>query len=312
MSSTSFFNTITSTSSSALDSVDRNVSKGLKFLGNQYIHHTLLAVLILYAAHFAPKINLPFAKVLDNYAVKFICVFLLTYLLGNSVKVALVSSLVIVVGAMAIKKITNQENLAVSVLNEMKLNKKEHFSLDEMKDSVVNKSSEVLSYGKNKVSSLSETVMSYGSSALSNIESTSEDVLSYGEHKLADVKTFGSGMLNKAESLLESEPVALAPKATKTLDLSNTAAADHSNTLGKDLNTDEIKKIQKVVEEQVSLQNQLNQSEEEVKQPVGVCMGNSSLQGDNLYGWNINLDDAKYDVVKGYTDLSSEHKYAPL
>lgn len=309
MSSTSFFNTITSTSSSALDSVDRNVSKGLKFLGNQYIHHTLLAVLILYAAHFAPKINVPVAKVLDNFAVKFICVFLLTYLLGNSVKVALISAIVIVVGAMVIKKFNNQENLAVSVLAEMK---KEHFSLDEMKDSVINKSSEVLSYGKDKVYGLSETAMSYRGSALSNIESTSEDVLLYGEHKLSDIKTFGSGMLNKAESLLESEPRALGPKATKSLDLNNTAAADHSNTLGKDLNTDEIKKIQKVIEEQVSLQSQQSQSQPQAKEPVGVCMGNSELQGDNLYGWNVNLDDAKYDVVKGYTDLSSEHNYAPL
>ena len=302
MSSTSFFNSVTSTASSVVDSVDRKVTSGLHFLGNSYIHNTLLVIFILYAAHFAPKLNLPFLHVLDNYAVKFISVFLLTYLLSNSVKVSLVSALVIVVGSLVLKKVNKK--------------KQENFSLDTLTSGVKSSAESALNYGENilgGVKSSAESALNYGENVLGGVKSRAESALTYGENKLHDL---GSGMLNKAESLLDFEPVAaevVSQKVGKGLDVNVVAAADHSGTLGKDLDTDAIKKLQKVVEEQSMASAESVQALSESEQvPVGVCMGRAQERGDTPAGWNVNLDDGAYDSVKGYTQMNEERVYSPF
>jgi hypothetical protein len=50
------------------------------------------------------------AGLLGNYAVKFIYVFLLAYLLSKSVKVSIVTTVVIVIGIFILKKFGNNEN----------------------------------------------------------------------------------------------------------------------------------------------------------------------------------------------------------
>jgi hypothetical protein len=288
--SSSFVSTITSTSESVMNSVDTHVSRGLHFLGNKYLHNLLLVILILYAVYFAPRMNLPFAKVLDNYAVKFICVFLLAYLLSKSVRVGLLVAVVIVVGALLSKKLNNFE-------------KQEHFSVSAESEMVMDAGSNVVSYGENKLSAASEMIMDVGS-----------NIVSYGESKSEELLTRSGTIFT--ESLLESEP-----RAISSEELHEKAAADHTGTLGKDLNTDEIKKIQKVVQEQAMAQAQeiaqvadseASSQQENVPEPAGVCMGRAAAQMNNVYGWNVNLDDGTYDTVKGYTSMYEEREYAPV
>ena len=317
MSSSSFVSTITSTSESVMNSVDTHVSRGLHFLGNKYLHNLLLVILILYAVYFAPRMNLPFAKVLDNYAVKFICVFLLAYLLSKSVRVGLLVAVVIVVGALLSKKLNNsdkQEHFSVSAASEMVMDAGSNVvSYGENKikvgsEMVMDVGSNVVSYGENKIKAGSEMVMDVGSNVVSYGETKSEELLTRGGNALS---TIGSGMLNKAESLLESEP-----RAISSEELHEKAAADHTGTLGKDLNTDEIKKIQKVVQEQAMAQvaaaSEASSQQENVPEPAGVCMGRAAAQMNNVYGWNVNLDDGTYDTVKGYTSMYEEREYAPV
>lgn len=312
MSSTSLFNSVTSATSSVVDSVDRNVTRGLRFLGNSYIHNTLLVIFILYAAHFAPKLNLPFLHVLDNYAVKFICVFLLAYLLSTSVKVSLVAALVVVVGSLVLKKVNKQENMVNRYYN------KEKFSLDTLTSEIKSKSEGALNYGSEIVTDVksgAEGVLNYGSGLVTGVRTRAEEALEYGENKLGSLRNIGSGMLNKAESLLEAEPVAAETvhKAVNGVNLNTAAAADHSGTLGKDLNTDAIKKLQKVVEEQAQVVYQVDsESSQETQEPVGVCMGRTMDRGDTPSGWNVDLDDVKYDDVKGYTSMNEEREYSPF
>lgn len=309
MSSTSFFNSITSSTSSVVDSVDKKVTRGLHFLGNSYIHNTLLVVFILYAAYFAPKLNLPFLHVLDNYAVKFISVFLLTYLLSNSVKVSLVAALVIVVGALVLKKFNKQENYE----NKKEQEKREHEKREHGKNHSKKENFSLVTL-TDGVKSRAEGVLTYGESVAGSVKSRAEGVLNYGGNKLHDL---GSGMLNKAESLLNSEPVGaevVSQKTGKGLDVNVAAAADHSGTLGKDLNTDAIKKLQQVVQEQsmASAESEQVLGESEQQLPVGVCMGRLQERGENPSGWNVDLDDGYYDSVKGYTRMREEREYSPF
>lgn len=108
--SSSSFNSIKSFSASALDKTDKVLTKSLSFLSNNYLYTAILVLLILYAPAAAPMLSKSIAGILGNYAVKFIYVFLLSYLLSKSVKVSLVTTVVIVVGIFVLKKFGTNEN----------------------------------------------------------------------------------------------------------------------------------------------------------------------------------------------------------
>lgn len=98
-------------STKAIDTTDRVLTKSLGFLSNNYLRNLILVLLILYAPLAAPMAGQAIAKLLNNYAVKFIYIFLLAYLLSKSVKVALASAVIIVVGIFILKKLNiNYEN----------------------------------------------------------------------------------------------------------------------------------------------------------------------------------------------------------
>jgi hypothetical protein len=107
--SSSSFNSIKSFSASALDKTDKVLTKTLSIFSNNYIYTAVLVLLILYAPAAAPMISKPIAGILGNYAIKFIYVFLLSYLLSKSVKISLVTTVVIVVGIFVLKKFNNNE-----------------------------------------------------------------------------------------------------------------------------------------------------------------------------------------------------------
>jgi predicted PurR-regulated permease PerM len=101
------FDSVKSFSANALDTTDKVLTKSLRFLSNNYINNIVLVLLLLYAPVAAPMISPAIVGILGNYAVKFIYVFLLAYLLSKSVKVSLLTSLVIVIGMFIIKKLSS-------------------------------------------------------------------------------------------------------------------------------------------------------------------------------------------------------------
>ena len=114
----SSINSVKSLSMRALDKTDRVLAKSLGFLSNSYIYTVVLVILILYAPAAAPMISNSIVKLLGNYAVKLVYIFLLAYLLSKSVKVALLTSVVIVVGIFLLKQFNLNENLDGSVGSE--------------------------------------------------------------------------------------------------------------------------------------------------------------------------------------------------
>ncbi len=108
--SSSSFNSVKSFSASALDKTDKVLTSALRVFSNNYLYTVVLVLLILYAPAAAPMLSKSVAGILGNYAVKFIYVFLLAYLLSKSVKISLVTTVVIVVGIFVLKKFGNNEN----------------------------------------------------------------------------------------------------------------------------------------------------------------------------------------------------------
>jgi hypothetical protein len=108
--SSSSFNSVKSFSVSALDKTDQVLTKSLSFLSNNYLYTVILVLLILYAPAAAPMLSKSMVGLLGNYAVKFIYIFLLSYLLSKSVKVSIVTTVAIVVGIFILKKFSNNEN----------------------------------------------------------------------------------------------------------------------------------------------------------------------------------------------------------
>ncbi len=112
-SSSSRFGSLKSLSSSALNKTDSVLSKWLKGFSNQYLFNIVLIVLILYAPVAAPKLGKSFSGLLNNYIVKIVYVFFLAYLLSNrNIKVAVVTSLIIVIGMFLLKRFESNENFA--------------------------------------------------------------------------------------------------------------------------------------------------------------------------------------------------------
>ena len=135
----SSFNSVKSISMRALDKTDKVLTKSLRFLSNSYVYTLILVILILYAPVAAPMLSSSIVNLLGNYAVKLVYVFLLAYLLSKSVKVALLTSVVIVVGIFLLKQFNVNENLDGSVSGETKTQKIESDpSLSQDSDSSVN------------------------------------------------------------------------------------------------------------------------------------------------------------------------------
>jgi hypothetical protein len=107
-SSSSIRNSLSSTQN-ALSSTGKHIDKALSVLKqNKYVFAFLVILLLMYAPYAAPKINQHVEGVLKNYAAKFIYIFLLSYLLTNSVGVATVVSLVITIGALFLRKLESE------------------------------------------------------------------------------------------------------------------------------------------------------------------------------------------------------------
>lgn len=96
---------ITTTTSNLLSSAESTVDSTLKKLSNNYVSTLLLVVLIAYAPLAAPKLHPHLVGILGNYAVKFVWLFLLAYLLSKNVRVSVVASLVVVLVAIILKKL---------------------------------------------------------------------------------------------------------------------------------------------------------------------------------------------------------------
>jgi len=113
LSASSVINTV----SSSLSSAESTVEKSLSLLSNKYINNLLLVLLVAYLPYAAPSIGKSMVGVLNNYAVKFIYIFLLAYVLSKnistkgSVKVATVTALIIVLGILILKNMDGSEHL---------------------------------------------------------------------------------------------------------------------------------------------------------------------------------------------------------
>ncbi len=95
-----------------LSSAGRHLDKSLSVLKqNKYVFAFLVILLIMYAPYAAPKINQHVEGILKNYAAKFVYIFLLSYLLTNSVAVAVVVSLVITLGALFLRNLESEHFL---------------------------------------------------------------------------------------------------------------------------------------------------------------------------------------------------------
>lgn len=102
-----------------LSSAGRQLDKSLSVLKqNKYVFAFLVILLIMYAPSAAPKLNQHVEGVLKNYAAKFVYIFLLSYLLTNSVGVAVVVSLVITLGALLLRKLESENYTNCNKVND--------------------------------------------------------------------------------------------------------------------------------------------------------------------------------------------------
>jgi hypothetical protein len=109
--SSSTLDSLKSSSMNLLSSAESTVSKSLKVFSNSYVSTLILVILVIYAPHAAPALGKSIVDILNNYAVKFVYIFLLSYLLSKSVRVATLTSLIIIVGILLIKKLHGSENM---------------------------------------------------------------------------------------------------------------------------------------------------------------------------------------------------------
>jgi len=92
----------------ALKSTETLLSKPMSLFGNSYLRNVVLVLLLLYAPVAAPTISVGMASILGNYAVKLVYIFLLAYLLCNSIRISIVTAVAITVGIFLIKKFRHE------------------------------------------------------------------------------------------------------------------------------------------------------------------------------------------------------------
>lgn len=109
--SSSTLDSLKSSSMNLLSSAESTVTKSLKVFSNNYLSTLILVILVSYAPLAAPALSKSLVDILNNYAVKFVYIFLLAYLLSKSVRVATLTALIIVVGMLLLKKLHISENM---------------------------------------------------------------------------------------------------------------------------------------------------------------------------------------------------------
>ena len=111
-------------SAKAFNTTESLLSKPMSVFGNNYLKNIALVILLLYAPAAAPTISPAVELLLHNYAIKLIYVFVLAYLLSGSVRVSVVSAVVIVLGIFLLKKFGLEHfegNLKKVVKNEKQI-----------------------------------------------------------------------------------------------------------------------------------------------------------------------------------------------
>ena len=108
----------------ALNKTESLLSKPMSIFGNNYVKNIALVILLLYAPSAAPIISPAVEVLLHNYAIKLIYVFVLAYLLSGSIRVSVLTSVVIVLGIFLLKKIGSEHfegNIKKVVKNEKQI-----------------------------------------------------------------------------------------------------------------------------------------------------------------------------------------------
>jgi hypothetical protein len=96
---------VTRTTTNVLHTAENALTKTLTVFDNKYLHNVALVILLAYLPFAAPKLPPSIVKIMGNYAVKFVYLFMITYLLTGSVKLAAAVGLVITVTAILLKKL---------------------------------------------------------------------------------------------------------------------------------------------------------------------------------------------------------------
>lgn len=114
-------------SAKAVNTTESLLSKPMSVFGNNYLKNIALVILLLYAPAAAPTISPALEVLLQNYAIKLIYVFVLAYLLSGSIRVSVVSAVVIVLGIFLLKKFGSEhfEGNIEKVVEKVVENKKQ-------------------------------------------------------------------------------------------------------------------------------------------------------------------------------------------
>jgi hypothetical protein len=101
----------------ALKTTEVFLEKPMSVFGNSFLKNLVLVLLILYAPAAAPMLSQGVVHLLGNYAVKLVYIFVLAYLLSGSIRVGVVTSVVIVLGIFLLKKFRHEslENVKLDV-----------------------------------------------------------------------------------------------------------------------------------------------------------------------------------------------------
>jgi hypothetical protein len=94
-----------------MESLNNTVNKSLSFLDNEYINAGLTLVLILYASRIAPKLPKTVSNWFKNDIVKFLLFFLIVFLNKKDAKVALATSVTVMVILLVVGRLTVDENM---------------------------------------------------------------------------------------------------------------------------------------------------------------------------------------------------------
>jgi len=103
---------IKSFSNKAFDTTDSKLSS---VFTNKFLKNVVIVLLILYAPLAAPEASNALKSLFKNYAAKLLYIFLLAYLLSNSVRVSVVTSVTIVLGIYLIKQFKMNENFTQKI-----------------------------------------------------------------------------------------------------------------------------------------------------------------------------------------------------
>jgi hypothetical protein len=92
----------------ALDTTESVLTKPMSIFGNSYLKNIALVLLLSYVPAAAPSLSPAIGSLLGNYAIKLVYMFVLAYLLSGSIRVSVVTSVVIVLGIFLLKKLRSE------------------------------------------------------------------------------------------------------------------------------------------------------------------------------------------------------------